>query len=122
MRLVDLSHTISDGLITYPGLPGPVIADHLSFEASRAHYAPGMGSLDHWEAWSAGCRSPVEKEASGELLLGRWDRFYPTVRGVESISANESEMSQNQMEHWSSKPRCVAADVRRLCSKSNIQN
>jgi arylformamidase len=40
-RLVDLSHTIEDGMVTYPGLPGPRIGDHLSREASRSHYAPG---------------------------------------------------------------------------------
>jgi kynurenine formamidase len=40
-RLLDLSHPIADGLVTYPGLPAPVIRDHLSREASRAHYAPG---------------------------------------------------------------------------------
>lgn len=28
-------------MATYPGLPGPVISDHLSREASRAHYAEG---------------------------------------------------------------------------------
>lgn len=41
MTFVDLSHTISDGLVTYPGLPAPRISDHLSREASAAHYAPG---------------------------------------------------------------------------------
>jgi arylformamidase len=40
-RLVDLSHTVSDGLITYPGLPGPVISEHLTFEASHAVYDEG---------------------------------------------------------------------------------
>jgi len=40
-RLVDLSHEIFDGLVTYPGLPAPVICDHLSRAASRSHYAPG---------------------------------------------------------------------------------
>ena len=40
-RLVELSHVIRDGLVTYPGLPAPVITDHLSREASRAAYAPG---------------------------------------------------------------------------------
>jgi arylformamidase len=28
-------------MVTYKGLPGPVISDHLTREASRAHYAPG---------------------------------------------------------------------------------
>ena len=40
-RLVELSHPIRDGLVTYPGLPAPVITDHLSRDASRAVYAPG---------------------------------------------------------------------------------
>ena len=40
-RLVELSHVIRAGMTTYPGLPGPVIAPHLTRQASRQHYAPG---------------------------------------------------------------------------------
>jgi kynurenine formamidase len=40
-RLIDLSHPIEHGMITYPGLPGPVISDFLGREASRGHYAEG---------------------------------------------------------------------------------
>src|SRR5262249_56546353 len=40
-RLIDVSHTVEDGLITYPGLPAPLVCDFLSREASRAHYAEG---------------------------------------------------------------------------------
>lgn len=39
--IIDLSHTIEDGMITYKGLPAPVICDFLSREASRAIYAGG---------------------------------------------------------------------------------
>jgi kynurenine formamidase len=39
--VVDLSHRIRDGMVTYPGLPGPTIGTHLSREASRERYAPG---------------------------------------------------------------------------------
>ncbi len=39
--LVDLSHTVTDGLITYRGLPAPLICDFLSREESRKFYAPG---------------------------------------------------------------------------------
>jgi len=42
MAFVDLSHTIRHGMTTYPGLPGPIICDFLSREASRARYAPGV--------------------------------------------------------------------------------
>ena len=40
-RFVDLSHTIEHGLVTYKGLPAPVVCDYLSREASREKYAPG---------------------------------------------------------------------------------
>jgi hypothetical protein len=50
MRLIDLSHTVTAGMVTYPGLPGPEIPDHLSFEDSHAVYAEGteftMGRID----------------------------------------------------------------------------
>ena len=40
-RLVDLSHTITAGMITYPGLPAPSITPYLTREASKGRYAPG---------------------------------------------------------------------------------
>lgn len=40
-RFVDLSHTIEHGLVTYKGLPAPIVCDYLSREASREKYAPG---------------------------------------------------------------------------------
>jgi arylformamidase len=40
-RLVELSHVIREGLVTYPGLPAPVITPHLTREDSRSRYAPG---------------------------------------------------------------------------------
>lgn len=40
-KLVDLSHTIEHGLVTYKGLPAPIICDYLSREDSRKQYAEG---------------------------------------------------------------------------------
>src|ERR1700685_3791869 len=34
-RLVELSHVIRPGMVTYPGLPGPAITPYLTREASR---------------------------------------------------------------------------------------
>jgi arylformamidase len=42
MAFVDLSHVIEHGMTTFPGLPGPIVCDFLSREASRARYAPGV--------------------------------------------------------------------------------
>jgi len=49
-RFIDLSHKITDGLITYPGLAAPVISTEMSFDESRSHYADGyefeIGRID----------------------------------------------------------------------------
>src|SRR5688500_14262685 len=41
IALIDLSHTIEDGMITYKGLPAPIICDYLSRERSRGIYEAG---------------------------------------------------------------------------------
>ena len=38
---IDLSHTIFDGLVTYKGLPAPLICDYMSREQSKANYEEG---------------------------------------------------------------------------------
>jgi kynurenine formamidase len=40
-RLVDLSHVIEAGMVTYKGLPAPIICDYWSREASAALYQDG---------------------------------------------------------------------------------
>jgi arylformamidase len=40
-KLIDVSQTIEHGLVTYKGLPAPVIYDFVSREASREHYDAG---------------------------------------------------------------------------------
>lgn len=40
-RIVDLSHPIRAGLVTYPGLPEPTITPFLTRADSRGKYAPG---------------------------------------------------------------------------------
>src|SRR5215831_10535957 len=39
--LIDLSHTIEHGLVTYKGLPAPIICDYLSREKSKQFYEEG---------------------------------------------------------------------------------
>ncbi len=40
-KFIELSHIIKDGMVTYQGLPGPKIQDHLSREEAKQHYADG---------------------------------------------------------------------------------
>jgi arylformamidase len=39
--VVDLSHAIENGMVTYKGLPAPIVCDHISHLQSRTSYAPG---------------------------------------------------------------------------------
>lgn len=38
---IDISHTVEHGMVTYKGLPAPIICGYLSREASRSQYTPG---------------------------------------------------------------------------------
>ena len=40
-RLIDLSHTVEHGLVTYKGLPAPVISEFMSRDTSKTHYEVG---------------------------------------------------------------------------------
>ena len=70
--LVDLSHTVEHGLETYRGLPGPIICDFLSREASRARYAPGtefhIGRIDMVANTGTYVDSPFHRFADGRDL------------------------------------------------------
>jgi len=73
-EIIDLSHSIADGTITYPGLPGPVITDHLSREASRARYAPGsefqIGRIDMVANTGTYLDTPFHRFPDGHDLAG----------------------------------------------------
>ncbi|WP_127473455.1 cyclase family protein [Microbacterium sulfonylureivorans] len=73
-RVVDLSHPIRAGLVTYPGLPAPTITPHLTREASRAKYAPGtefaMDILTMIGNTGTYLDSPFHRYAAGPDLAG----------------------------------------------------
>jgi arylformamidase len=72
--LIDLSHTIEHGMITYKGLPAPVISDHLTREASRAFYAPGtefhIGNIKMVANTGTYLDSPFHRYEEGTDLAG----------------------------------------------------
>ena len=68
-KLIDLSHTVEHGMITYKGLPAPVICDFLSREDSRKHYAPGtefnIGKIEMVANTGTYVDSPFHRFADG---------------------------------------------------------
>lgn len=103
-KLIDLSHEVEHGLVTYPGLPAPVICDYMSREASRSHYAPGcefqIGRIDmvantgtyvdspfhRYEAGKCLADLPLESVAELEAVVVR-----PDLRGARAIDSRAFE-------------------------------
>src|SRR5207245_624010 len=70
--LIDVSHTVEDGMITYRGLPAPLICDFLSREQSRSHYAEGtefqIGKIEMVANTGTYLDSPFHRFAHGKDL------------------------------------------------------
>src|SRR5919108_4244620 len=85
-NLIDLSHTIENGMITYKGLPPPVISDHLSREDSRAFYAPGtefhIGRIEMVANTGTYIDSPFHRYVDGADLSKLDLRSLANVEGV----------------------------------------
>ena len=68
-ELIDLSHTVEDGMITYKGLPAPIICDFLSREDSRKHYTAGtefsIGKIEMVANTGTYVDSPFHRFADG---------------------------------------------------------
>lgn len=71
-RLIDLSHTVEHGLVTYKGLPAPIICDFMSRESSRSHYAPGtefnIGKIEMVANTGTYVDAPFHRFANGKDL------------------------------------------------------
>jgi len=73
-EFIDLSHTIEHGMVTYKGLPAPLICDHLSREASKAIYEPGtefqIGKIEMVANTGTYMDTPFHRYADGHDLTG----------------------------------------------------
>lgn len=67
--LIDLSHEVENGMITYKGLPAPIICDFLSREDSRKLYAEGtefnIGKIEMVANTGTYVDSPFHRFADG---------------------------------------------------------
>ena len=71
-RVVDLSHVIVEGMVTYPGIPGPTLGSHLTFDESAAHYATGtefsIGTISMAANTGTYLDTPAHRYRDGEDL------------------------------------------------------
>jgi kynurenine formamidase len=73
-RLVDLSHVVTDGLDTYPGMPAPVVFEHLGREAAERFYGAGVtfqvGMITMCANTGTYLDTPFHRFADGHDLTG----------------------------------------------------
>ena len=69
---MDLSHVVENGMVTYKGLPPPIISDYWSREASREHYTDGtefhVGKIEMVANTGTYLDSPFHRYADGKDL------------------------------------------------------
>ncbi len=72
MKFIDLSHTVQDGLVTYKGLPAPIICDYWSREESHALYEEGVsfqiGKIEMVANTGTYIDAPFHRYATGKDL------------------------------------------------------
>lgn len=98
-RLVDLSHPIEAGMTTYPGLPGPVITDHLSREASSGHYAAGttfqIGRIEMVANTGTYIDAPFHRYAEGDDLAAL---PLERIADLEGIVIDATQLTQRAID------------------------
>ncbi len=94
-RFVDVSHAVEHGMITYRGLPGPVISDYVTREDAEARYAPGVGfhigRIDMVANTGTYIESPFHRYATGVDLAGLELDSVAAVPGVVVRAASRGD-------------------------------
>jgi len=93
-RFIDLSHTIEHGMITYKGLPAPIVCDYLSREDSKKFYSEGtsfqIGKIEMITNTGTYIDSPFHRYEDGkDLSEFELERFV----NIPAIVVRTKEMS-----------------------------
>lgn len=98
-RFVDVSHSIEHGMVTYKGLPEPIISDHLSREESKNRYGPEVefhiGKIDMCANTGTYIDSPFHRYARGKDLANLELAAIANLDGivVRCLAPNQTEIT-----------------------------
>ena len=94
---VDISHTVEHGMITYKGLPAPVISDFMTRADSRSHYEEGtefhIGKIEMVANTGTYLDSPFHRYARGKDLAHLDLSSIANVDGIVIRCSDRSAMS-----------------------------
>ena len=109
-KLVDVSHTVEHGMITYKGLPAPVMSDHLSREDSRSRYAPGtefqIGKIEMVANTGTYLDSPFHRYARGKDLAALELHSIANLDGIV-VRVSEREITEKSFSEIEVKNKAV---------------
>ena len=115
--LIDLSHAVEHGMITYKGLPGPVISDHLSRESSRSIYEAGtefqIGKIEMVANTGTYLDSPFHRYPEGKDLSQLPLESLADLEGIvvrcltSGIDPNQREIPSDVLENTSLSNKAV---------------
>lgn len=98
-KLIDLSHTIAHGMITYKGLPAPVICDFLNREASKQFYDGGttfqIGKIDMVTNTGTYIDCPFHRYEEGKDLSETLLENFVDLEGVVIDARDTLEIGKN---------------------------
>ena len=112
-KLIDVSHTVEDGMITYKGLPAPVITDHLSRVDSRGRYAEGtefhIGKIEMVANTGTYLDSPFHRYPDGTDLAGLDLYSLANLDGllVRCNTQNTRELNENLLKGFDVRGKAV---------------
>jgi kynurenine formamidase len=99
-ELIDVSHTIEDGMITYKGLPGPLICDYMSREQSRDNYSDGtefhIGKIEMVANTGTYLDSPFHRYADGDDLSELNLKSLANLEGIVIRSIDTTQRAIDQ--------------------------
>jgi arylformamidase len=109
--LVDVSHTIEHGMITYKGLPAPVISDHLTREESRSRYAPGtefhIGKIEMVANTGTYLDTPFHRYENGKDLAALDLYSVANLDGIVVRCLNRNEITEQCFSEINVKDKAV---------------
>ena len=111
MSAIDLSHTIEGGMITYKGLPAPLICDHLARQASRAIYAEGtefqIGKIEMVGNTGTYLDTPFHRYADGHDLSALPLSKVSDVPGLVVAATDLQAVGRDRFEPFDVRGRAV---------------
>ncbi len=111
--LIDLSHTIENGVITYKGLPAPIICDYLSREDSKKFYEEGtefqIGKIEMVSNTGTYIDCPFHRFENGkDLSEVDLERFADLEAVVIRVPHNETiEITEAHLKNYEIRNRAV---------------